>query len=58
MLIVNANKCEACEACVAVCGTGAAQMVDGKAYIDVSLCVECYACKSVCPNEAIEEKAD
>jgi len=56
MLIVDTNKCGSCGACVVVCGTGAAQMADGKAYIDLNLCVECYACKSVCPNGVIIEK--
>ncbi|MCF6096324.1 4Fe-4S binding protein [Thermovorax subterraneus] len=56
MLYVNREKCEGCEACVAACGTGAAQIVDGKCQIDVNVCVECYACKEVCPFEAIEEK--
>lgn len=56
MLVVDREKCEGCEGCVAACGTGAAHIVDGKCEIDVNLCVECYACMNVCPYEAISEK--
>ena len=50
---VDRKLCIGCENCVAICAVGAAQMVEGKAYIDKELCLHCGACIWDCPQEAI-----
>ncbi|MFZ5769736.1 MAG: FAD-binding protein [Bacillota bacterium] len=50
---VLAERCTGCEACVAVCPTGAIEMSEGIASIG-DACTLCRACVSVCPAEAIQ----
>ncbi|MGE4589302.1 MAG: FAD-binding protein [Acidaminococcaceae bacterium] len=52
-IIVDGEKCIACEACVSTCPVGAISMVEGKAAIDQDKCISCGACVSGCPVEAI-----
>lgn len=58
MLIVDHEKCNGDELCVALCPVGAVQLEEqsGKAAIDPDQCIECYACKDSCPQEAISEQ--
>ncbi|HHY95856.1 MAG TPA: 4Fe-4S dicluster domain-containing protein, partial [Firmicutes bacterium] len=51
-IYVLGDRCTGCEACVAVCPTGAILMQDGVAHIGEE-CTLCRACLSTCPVEAI-----
>jgi NAD-dependent dihydropyrimidine dehydrogenase PreA subunit len=53
MIVIRAERCDGCGACVEVCPTGALYLVDGKANLDLSLCRECEECISRCPTQAI-----
>lgn len=46
--------CSGCGRCVERCGTGAMQVVGGKARADMEKCVLCGYCGSVCPQFAIK----
>jgi len=50
---IIANKCIACEQCLAACPEGALEMKDGVAVLNPDLCTACGACVVVCPSEAI-----
>jgi NAD-dependent dihydropyrimidine dehydrogenase PreA subunit len=59
MLIVKKELCNGDAVCTMVCPVGAPSLEeDGKAFIDMDLCVECYSCKEACPQEAIIEVED
>lgn len=53
MIVVRADLCTGCGACLEVCSTGALYLVEGKAAVDQALCRECRACLEVCPTGAI-----
>lgn len=53
MIIIKAEHCTGCGACLEVCPTAAIYLVDGKAVVDGALCQSCEACLVVCPMEAI-----
>lgn len=46
------DRCIGCGACVMVCPTGAARLLDGRACVDRSACESCGACAVVCPTGA------
>ena len=52
-IIVNAETCIGCGACIGSCPVEALSMVDDKAVCDASLCIDCGACLGTCPVEAI-----
>ncbi len=54
--VVDAAKCEGCEACVPSCPTNAISMVDKKAKISDD-CVDCGTCVDTCPTQAISAGA-
>ena len=53
MIVVRADYCDGCGACIEVCPTGALYLVEGKATVDRPLCSECEACLAACPSGAI-----
>jgi electron transfer flavoprotein alpha subunit len=53
-IVVQLDKCNGCETCLASCPFDAIDIKDGKAYIN-EYCNECKACLSVCPEGAIVE---
>ena len=59
-LLIDANTCSGCEACIPTCPFGALSMKEGIAVVDEK-CTFCGACVDVCPVSAItlekEEKA-
>lgn len=52
-VVVDRSKCCGCEACVAICPTGAIKLVNGKAEIIAVECVCCGACAYECFYDAI-----
>lgn len=54
-IVVDREKCIACEICVSTCPVSAISMVDGKADIDQNTCISCGACIGGCPTEAISQ---
>ena len=52
-VIINAETCIGCGACIDTCPTEALEMKDGKAVVDAEKCVDCGACLDSCPVEAI-----
>jgi len=56
-IVIDAEKCTGCEACISSCPFGAIEMKDGKAVIN-DFCSVCKSCIDVCPAGAISEVAD
>lgn len=54
-IVVDREKCIACEICVTTCPVSAISMVDGKADIDQNTCISCGACIGGCPTKAISQ---
>jgi [FeFe] hydrogenase (group B1/B3) len=52
---IVSDRCMGCIAhpCVPVCPKSAVSMVNGKSFIDQSLCIKCGRCMQVCPYNAI-----
>ncbi len=55
---VDGDKCIGCGKCGEQCFTGAITIIQGKAVHDDSLCKGCGFCAVVCPQEAVEVKAE
>lgn len=53
MILLSAERCDGCGACVEVCPNGALYLVDGKATLDRLLCRDCELCIAACPTGAI-----
>ena len=53
MILIRAERCDGCGACIEVCPEGAIYLVDGRAVVDGSLCRDCESCIAACPTEAI-----
>lgn len=53
MIVIHAEQCTGCGACVEACSTRAIFLVGGKATVDATLCRECEACLAACPSGAI-----
>lgn len=53
-IIVDREKCNACETCISVCPFTAIEMKEGKAFIN-EYCQICMACLTACPEGAIKE---
>lgn len=51
-ILINADECTACGACVDTCPVEAITLED-VAVVDEGACIECGACTSGCPVEAI-----
>jgi ferredoxin len=53
MIVINAERCNGCGACVEVCPNAALYLVDGLVAIDNALCSGCEACVATCPTGAL-----
>ena len=53
-IIVDRDKCTACETCISVCPFTAIEMKEGKAFIN-EYCQICMVCLTACPEGAIKE---
>ncbi|MBM4146687.1 MAG: 4Fe-4S dicluster domain-containing protein [Nitrospira sp.] len=53
-VIINRDKCNGCEECLASCPVSAIEMKDGKASIN-EYCEACMTCINICPEGAIIE---
>ena len=51
--VIDADKCEGCQACIDVCPVEAIAMDGDVAVIDADTCTECGVCVDECPTEAI-----
>ena len=51
-LVVNKDNCIGCKSCMRI-GCPAISMKDGKAAIDVTLCVGCGVCQQLCKKDAL-----
>ena len=54
--IIDPDKCQGHENCIAVCPVNAIEKKDQKPWVNDALCIGCGACTAVCPNEAIQIK--
>ncbi|OYT33351.1 4Fe-4S ferredoxin [Archaeoglobales archaeon ex4484_92] len=52
--VVDRYKCAYCGACVAVCNTGAAELIETYLEIHREKCIGCAACVKVCPVGALK----
>ena len=53
-VVVDKDKCEACEECIEVCPVDVYEMVDGKSEpVNAEECLGCESCVEVCDQEAI-----
>jgi NAD-dependent dihydropyrimidine dehydrogenase PreA subunit len=53
-MIIDSEKCNACELCIKDCPIGCMELREGKAFIGYE-CVECRTCLRVCPRQAVQE---
>ena len=59
MLVVKKELCNGDAVCTMICPVGAPVIGDdGKATINMDLCMECYSCKDACSEGAIIEVDD
>lgn len=58
--VCDANKCNGCMACLAVCPRKCITIRDDiynyNAVIDQTACINCNACERVCPNLSVQQK--
>lgn len=50
------ENCSGCGLCIDVCPVDAISLIDGRAVIDMSVCLECCSCLDTCPLGAIHEE--
>ena len=53
-VVVDAEKCIGCGACVNVCPSSVFELKDGKSVVvNEKDCIACHSCEGVCPTGAI-----
>lgn len=52
-LMIQAELCDYCQACVESCPTGAITLQNGGLSLDKEACVGCGDCIGICPNQVI-----
>lgn len=55
-LAVDREKCIGCKACMRI-GCPAISIKEGKAHVDITLCVGCSVCEQLCPKQAFASTA-
>ena len=55
-LAVDREKCIGCKACMRI-GCPAISIKEGKAHVDITLCVGCGVCEQLCPKQAFASTA-
>ncbi len=57
--IVDAERCDGCEACADICPVSVYEMIDGKAVVVAAEdCTACQACVPACPQDCIVVQDD
>ena len=54
-VLINADNCDRCSACVAICPALAIEIDEFKVVIEQSKCIKCLICIKTCPVGAIYE---
>lgn len=52
--VVNADLCNGCQRCIAICPFGAIEIVENKAVVHPESCNNCRVCVRACPVSAIQ----
>ncbi len=53
MILVDANVCDLCGTCVAVCPVDCIELTEFDLLIDHEKCINCNACVKICPFAAL-----
>ncbi|MFO7797190.1 MAG: indolepyruvate ferredoxin oxidoreductase subunit alpha [Promethearchaeati archaeon] len=55
---IDKEKCDGCEICIEECPADAISMIEGKAEIDMIICIRCGTCHKVCPQHAARHDSE
>jgi len=50
----STSRCTGCGVCVENCPVQAIRLLEGRARINLDVCIRCYCCHELCPEQAIE----
>lgn len=53
MILIEANKCDFCGCCVAICPVDCIELKEAEISIDPETCIDCDLCVYMCPIEVL-----